>query len=202
MKSPFPKKNDRWTNQAIQRDYLLKKLKFASSNDYIFFSDPDEIIRPEKLKNFKLKKKYGIFLQDCFNYKFNLFNKYESPWEGTRVAKKKDLRSIDFMRQKILSKNLKKFFKFNIEKSIEIVNNGGWHFNNIMNSIMISRKLRTFAHAEFSGKRFSSNKIIKDKIKNKKDLFERGHVYKKVKLDKDFPEFLLDNKKKYKKFIL
>ena len=202
MKSPFPKKNDRWTNQAIQRDYLLKKLKFASSNDYIFFSDPDEIIRPEKLINFKLRKKYGIFLQECFNYKFNLFNKYESPWEGTRVAKKKDLRSIDFMRQKILSKNLKKFYKFNIEKSIEIVNNGGWHFNNIMNSIMISKKLKTFAHAEFSGKRFSAHRTIKDKIKNKKDLFERGHIYKKVKLDKDFPKFLLDNKKKYKKFIL
>ena len=114
MKSPFPKKNDRWKNQAIQREYLLKKLKFASAEDYIFFSDPDEIMRPEKLKNFKLKKKYGIFFQDFFNFKFNLFNKYESPWEGTRVAKKKNLKSIDFMRQKILSKNLKKYFKFNI----------------------------------------------------------------------------------------
>ena len=30
-------------------------------------------------------------MQDCFNYKFNLFNPYESPWEGTRVAKKKIL---------------------------------------------------------------------------------------------------------------
>ena len=74
LKDPFPKKNDRWKNQAIQREYLLKKLKFASPEDYIFFSDPDEIMRPEKLKNFKLEKKYGIFLQDCFNYKFNLFN--------------------------------------------------------------------------------------------------------------------------------
>ena len=202
MKYPFPKKNNRWENQAIQRDYLLKKLKFATSDDYIFFSDPDEIIRPEKLKNFKLKKKYGIFLQDFFNYKFNLFNRYESPWEGTRVAKKKDLKSIDFMRQKVLSKNLKKFFKFNIEKNIEIIKNGGWHFNNIMNPKTISIKLKTFAHSEFSGKRFSSHKIIMEKIKKKKDLFERGHVYKKVKLDKDFPKFLIDNKKRYKKFIL
>ena len=202
MKSPFPKKNSRWRNQAIQRDYLLKKLKFVSLEDYIFFSDPDEIIRPEKLKNFKLKKKYGIFLQNCFNYKFNLFNKYESPWEGTRVAKKKDLKSIDFMRQKVLSKNLKKFFKFNIEKNIEIINNGGWHFNNIMSPKKISLKLRTFAHSEFSDNRFSFHKIIDDKIKNKIDLFERGHIYKKVKLDKDFPKFLLDNKKKYNKFIL
>jgi len=75
IKTPFPKKNNRWQNQAMQREYILKKLKFASPDDYIFFSDPDEIIRPEKLKNFELKKKYGIFLQDCFNYKFNLFNK-------------------------------------------------------------------------------------------------------------------------------
>ena len=202
MRDPFPKKNDRWENQAIQREYLLKNLKFASAEDYVFFSDPDEIIRPEKLVNFKLKKKYGIFLQDCFNYKFNLFNKYESPWEGTRVAKKKNLKSIDYMRQKILSKNLKKFFKLNIEKNIEIINNGGWHFNNIMSSKKISVKLRTFAHSEFSDNRFSFHKVIENKIKKKIDLFERGHKYKKVKLDKDFPKFLIDNKKKYKKYIL
>jgi beta-1,4-mannosyl-glycoprotein beta-1,4-N-acetylglucosaminyltransferase len=198
----FSKKNTIWENQAFQRDYMLKKLDYLEENDYIFFSDPDEIIRPEKLKNFKLKKKYAIFLQDCFNYKFNLFNKHESPWEGTRVAKKKDLKSIDFMRQKILSKNLKKFYKFNIEKNIEIIDNGGWHFNNIMSPKKISIKLRTFAHSEFSDNRFSSYKIIEHKIKKKIDLFERGHTYKKVKLDEDFPKFLLDNKKKYNKFIL
>ena len=202
MKTAFSKKSNRWKNQAIQREYLLKKLKFASAEDYIFFSDPDEIIRPEKLKNFKLKKKYGIFLQDCFNYKFNLFNKYESPWEGTRVAKKKDLKSIDFMRQKVLTKNLKKVFKFNNEKSIEIINDGGWHFNNIMSPDKISIKLKTFAHSEFSGKKFSSLKVIKSKIKRKKDLFERGHVYQKIKMDNNFPKFLLENKKKYKKYIL
>ena len=89
MKYPFPKKNDRWENQAIQRDYLLKKLKFASSDDYIFFSDPEEIIRPEKLKDFKLKKKYGIFFKDIFNNKFNQFKRYESPWENKKKKKKK-----------------------------------------------------------------------------------------------------------------
>ena len=202
LKDPFPKKNNRWKNQAIQREYLLKKLEFASPEDYIFFSDPDEIMRPEKLKNFKLKKKYGIFLQDFFNYKFNLYNPYESPWEGTRVAKKKNLKSINFMRQKILSKNLKKFFRFNIEKSIEIINDGGWHFNNVMSYKKISLKLKTFAHREFSGKKFSSYKVIKEKIKEKKDLFERGHIYRNVKMNKKFPKYLLNNKRRYKKFIL
>jgi len=93
---PFPKNTDRWQNQAIQREHLLEAVNFANSEDYIFFSDPDEIVRPELLENFELKKKYGIFMQDCFNYKFNLYKPHESPWEGTRVEKKKNIQSIDF----------------------------------------------------------------------------------------------------------
>ena len=92
LDKPFLDESDRWQNQARQRDFILDNLNFASSEDYIFFSDPDEIIRPELLENFNLKKKYGIFLHDCFNYKINLFNPYETPWEGTRVVKKKKLK--------------------------------------------------------------------------------------------------------------
>ena len=106
LEQPFPKENNPWQNQAIQRDFMLKNLDFLGKDDYIFFSDPDEIPNPNLLKNFQLKKKYGIFMQKCFNYKFNLFNKYESPWEGTRVCKKKNLKSIDYMRMKIKTKNL------------------------------------------------------------------------------------------------
>ena len=89
LEKPFPKNNNPWKNQAIQREFLLECTDFADREDYIFFSDPDEIVNPNLLNNFQLRKKYGIFFQDCFNYKFNLFNPYETPWEGTRVAKKK-----------------------------------------------------------------------------------------------------------------
>ena len=67
----------------------INQLSFANDEDYIFFSDPDEIPNPEILYNFDLNKKYGIFMQKCFNYKFNLFNSFETPWEGSRVCKKK-----------------------------------------------------------------------------------------------------------------
>ena len=152
---PFPKNNSPWKNQAIQRELLLECTDFADQDDYIFFSDPDEIINPNLLINFQLRKKYGIFFQDCFNYKFNLFNPHETPWEGTRVAKKKNLTSIDFMRQKVKSKNLKySFFRFDKEKNIEIFEKAGWHFNNLMSPENISLKLKTFAHSEFSNSRF------------------------------------------------
>ena len=203
IEKPFPQNNDPWKNQAIQREFLLNCTNFANKEDYIFFSDPDEIPNPNLLINFNLNKRYGIFLQDCFNYKFNLFNKYETPWEGTRVAKKKDLSSIDFMRQKIRSKNLKySFFRFDKERNIETFENGGWHFNNLMSPEKISLKLKTFAHTEYSKKEFSSVDVIMDKINKKVDLFNRGHNYQRRILDNTFPEYLIKNIHLYKEWIV
>ena len=87
----FPENSDSWRNQALQREFILEKLNYIDSEDCIMFSDPDEIPNPKILANLKLEKKYGIFLQQMYCYKFNLYNKYESPWEGTRICKKKIL---------------------------------------------------------------------------------------------------------------
>jgi beta-1,4-mannosyl-glycoprotein beta-1,4-N-acetylglucosaminyltransferase len=200
---PFPKNTNRWQNQAIQREKLLDSLQLANLDDYIFFSDPDEIMRPELLNDFKLDKKFGIFMQTCFVYKLNLFNSFESPWEGSRVAKKKDINSIDFMRQKILSKNLNyPFYRIDKEKRIQLFQNGGWHFNNIMSPKEISLKLKTFAHTEYSSEEYSNEKIIEEKIKKKVDLFNRGFSYNQIKLDNTFPKYILENNEKYSKWIL
>ncbi len=89
LEKPFPKRNNRWENQAIQREYLFDGFKNADENDLIMFSDPDEIPNPFELKKINLEKKIGIFMQKMFTYKLNLFNPYETPWEGTRISKKK-----------------------------------------------------------------------------------------------------------------
>ena len=199
----FPNISNPWETQAYQRDYMLKNLKYVNDDDYIFFSDPDEIPDPQILKNFNLEKKYGIFLQKCFNYKFNLHNSYETPWEGTRVCKKKNLNSIDFMRQKIKSKNLKyNFFRFDKEKSIQLYQNAGWHFNNIMEPEQISVKLKTFAHSEFSDNKYSDVEIIRSKINKKIDLYDRGHQYREITFDESFPKYLFSNYELYKNYIL
>ena len=203
LEEPFPNNTTIWENQAIQREFLLKKMDFADGEDFIFFSDPDEIPNPEILENFSLKNKYGILMQQFFNFKFNLFNEYESPWEGTRVCEKKNLKSIDFMRQKVRSKNLNyKFFRFDKEKNIQIFRKAGWHFNNIISPEEISLKMRTFAHSEFAEEKYSSPEVIKSKIEARTDLFGRGHVYKKIKIDNTFPKYLLNNLDKFQKFIV
>jgi len=202
LDKPFDPKNNAWQNQAIQRDYIFNALIKADADDLIMFSDPDEIPNPKLLKNIKLNKKYAIFLQKIYCYKFNLYNKYESPWEGTRVCKLKNLKSIDFMRQKIKLKNLSQpFWKFNKERSIEIYNDGGWHFNSLLTAKDISKKLQTFAHTEFADVKYSDISIIEKNIRERRDLFKRNRFYNHVKLDNSFPEYILKNKEELKEWI-
>ena len=203
IKNNFPFPIQPWQNEKIQREYIFKNISIYDQEDYVMYSDADEIPDPVALKNIKLKKKYGIFFQKNFVYKLNVFNKYESPWEGTRICKKKDLRSFFHLRKKILSKNLRKpFWKFYIEKDIEIISQGGWHFNNLYNLETISQKLKVFPHKEFSSDYYSDIKNIKRKIDNLEDLFERGHKYEKVLLDSSYPQYILENLNLFEDYII
>ena len=150
-----------------------------------------------------MNHKLGIFMQQFFVYKLNIFNHYETPWEGSRICKKKNLKSFTFLRKKILKKNLNKsFWKFYIEKDIKIINNGGWHFNNLYSVETISKKLKVFPHQEFNSSEFSNIDAIKKKISNLEDLFARGHQYKKIEINQSYPEYLIKNLEKYKNYIL
>ena len=105
--------------------------------------------------------------------------------------------------EKVKSKNLSyNFLRLDKEKSIQIFNDSGWHFNNILTPEDISLKLRTFAHSEFADKKFSSIDVIENKIKNKIDLFDRGHKYQKVEIDNSYPEYLTKNLDEFKDFII
>lgn len=199
----FPIENTPWQNQATQREYIFTALANTNDDDYIMFSDSDEIPNPKILKNLKLKKKYGIFFQKMFTFKLNLFNKYETPWEGTRICKKKHLKSFDWLRQKVVSKNLKKgFWRIDKEKNIEIIDNGGWHFNYLLEPKDISKKFKSLAETSWDKEEFYDEKIIEAKIKNKEDLFNRGHKFEYIDIDDSYPDYLINNKNKYSKWIL
>ena len=198
----FPN-NKGWKCEEFQREKIFNGIKDASNDDYIIYSDSDEIPNPNLLKDFSMNQKFGIFMQKFFVYKMNIFNHYETPWEGSRICKKKNLKSFTFLRKKILKRNINKsFWKFYIEKDIKIFNDGGWHFNNLYPVEVISKKLKVFPHQEFSSDKFSNLDTIKKKISNLEDLFNRGHQYKKVEIDDSYPEFLIKNLERYKYYIL
>ena len=199
----FPNLNDGWETESYQREKIIDGLYDANDEDFILYSDSDEIPNPNLLRNITLHKKYGVFMQKFFVYKINIFNKHESPWEGSRICKKKDLKSVTHLRKKILAKNLKKsFWKIGIEKNIQIMEDGGWHFNNLYTPKLISKKLKTFQHQEFSVDKYSSIDVINKKILNLEDLFGRKQNYQKVEFDETYPDYIINNLEGFDEFIL
>ena len=203
IKDKFPNESSPWQNQAIQREYILKNLDEAGKDDFIMFSDPDEIPNPKVLKNFTLKKKYGIFSQKIFSYKLNLLNPHETPWEGTRICKKRHLKSINWLRHKVLGKNLKyPFWRIDKERNIQIINNGGWHFSYLLRPEEIEKKFKSLAETSWDNEKFSNLNTIKKKIHDKVDLFGRGHIYNRIDIDESYPDYILKNKDKLKEWII
>ena len=199
LDKPFSQKLNHWQIEEFQREKIMESITDADNNDYIIYSDSDEIPNPELLKNLNLKKKYGIFFQDFYVYNLDTFNHYETPWEGSKICRKKNLKSINFLRKKIKSSNLKKaFWKIWIQKDIDIFEKGGWHFNNFYSPEQISVKLKTFQHLEYAQERYSDINIIKTKITNLNDLFERGHIYKRIEKNRKIPRKVIEAYKNLK----
>jgi beta-1,4-mannosyl-glycoprotein beta-1,4-N-acetylglucosaminyltransferase len=66
----------------------------------------------------------------------------------------------------------------------------------------LSLKLKTFAHTEYDNEKFTNLEVIKKQINNYFDIYGKKERYKKIKLDKSFPEYIVRNKIYFKKFII
>ena len=85
---------------------------------------------------------------------------------------------------------------------MRVFKDGGWHFNYLLKPEEISKKLKTFAHTEFNNEKYTDIEKINFNIKNLNDLFQRGHVFKKVEIDKSYPKYIAANKEIFKEWII
>ena len=195
---------------SYQRDYILSALSDFSKDDYIIYSDNDEI---PNLKDFDLKKnksKIVIFQQTLFYYKFNL-GLPKIKWFGSKACKIKDLLSISNLRE---IKNKKyNFFRidtlFSNQKYIDlkIIKNGGWHFSNFKTIDELERKfLNDENHSEFEKNMNSKDDIIynyNNKLINYNHSADKKseNRFKKTKLEnldnEILPKYVIENQKKY-----
>ena len=198
------KLKDSWSkhhlvDQSI-RNSIASYIGDASDNDWILISDIDEIPDPIKLNNFDKRRKFAFFEQEMFCYKFNLKSISETPWYGSRICVKKYLKSPQWLRN-IKIKSNRSFFS-RVLNNYQILKNGGWHFTSIKSPIEIITKLKSFAHSEIVKPSMLNEEYIKNRIDNYKDIFDRDIILKKVNIDNSFPKYLLENKEKFRKFLI
>ena len=193
----FPKNFSPWQRENYNRNYLINGLNEAEDNDYVMISDLDEIPKIKNLNIFK-EKKYTVFNQKMFYYKFNLHNISEPNWIGTRACKKKHLKSPQWIR----NKKIKNYSKWRLDKFFELYNwniieEGGWHFSYVMSNVMIQQKIKSIAHSEFNKSEFLDINNIDKNIKMEKDLFGRPFKFIKFTEEGKLPDYLIFNKHKY-----
>ena len=130
-------------------DYMMQGVKDAKDEDLIIISDNDEIpnLNSDKFKN--TNKNFIIFKKLLFYYKFNLFHEL-LPWFGSKACKKKYLKSFSNLRN--LKNKKYPFWRLDTylsnikETSVDIINDGGWHFTNIKTPEDLYIKMKNFGH--------------------------------------------------------
>ena len=200
---------------AFQRNTLMSTVnEIADPNDFIFYSDNDEIPNMENFDQIKETNDIVIFKQKLFYYKFNLLFERLN-WYGTKAVKKKKLINFEWLRQvkpkKYSFYRLDTLFKKDKYIRLKIINNGGWHFTRIISPDEIHKKeLDAEHHDEYRASNKNPQKI-KDLIErrvidhdhvadSKKSKYGSEFKLKVISLD-ELPEFIKLNWKKYEQFL-
>ena len=214
--TPSEKRSNSLKRIELSYNYMTNALNIALDNDLIILSDNDEIPNLGSKKFKSSNKDIFIFKQLFFYYKFNLF--YDLvPWHGSKAAKKKTLLSMSWLRNLKNKKypfwRLDTFFKNNKYINLDIINDGGWHFTNLMTPEKLYEKLTNFGHHdEFELSGLTVNDLrtkIKEKtvfwnhFVDKEDFKKRwAYDYKLKKIDNKFlPSYLTNNSEKFKEWF-
>ena len=196
-----------------QRNEAFEAIKEANENDFVFYSDNDEIPNLKQINLNMIKEKFVIFEQKLFYYKFNLLNS-RVPWYGTKGIRRKNLLSISELRniksRKYPFYRADTLFSKTKHISLKIIKNGGWHFSQLKTPEALEQKfLNDENHNEYDMLNFGIEKI-KDMINRKiilydhlakkssfKDKHKSEFKLKPVNLDY-MPDYLIQNVEKYK----
>ena len=205
LAEPHEKRSDSLKRINLSYDYMIKAISDASDNDLIMLSDNDEIPNLNSNQFKKSKKNIIIFKQLFFYYKLNLL--YDLiPWYGSKATKKKNLLSMSWLRN-LKNKEypfwrLDTLFSNTKYMDLEIINDGGWHFTNLMTAEKLYEKLTNFGHHdefELSGmtidnlqKKINDKEVFFNHFVDKEKYKERWNFdYKLKKIDnKKLPDYL------------
>ena len=157
---------------AYQRNKLAEGIHEADDEDFIFYSDNDEIPNLQNVDLKSYQNKILIFKQKLFYYKFNLFCD-RVDWYGTKGCQKKNLVSFSWLREIKTKKypffRLDTLFSKNKYKNIKIINDGGWHFSQLKNPKDLEVKFLNHEHHD-------EYKLAKDNLPKIEDLIRRKTI--------------------------
>ena len=198
----------------FQRNALAKIFSIKNNEDWIIYNDSDEIPNLHNINFYQIKKKYVLFKQKIFYYKFNLSLPGVN-WYGSKACQYKNLTTISELRnikpKKYSWWRFDTFFKKNKFINLKIVENGGWHFTEIKTPKEIYTKHINDEHHDEFDQTGIDEEHIKDMIENRyipydhnidqREWEKKWNKNNRIKLSivesSKLPKYLIANKQKY-----
>ena len=197
-----------------QRDQIKTFLKNKNSQDWVIYSDSDEIPNLKNINLREIKNRVVLFNQNVFHYKFNLLLE-DHNWFGSKACRIKDLKSISKLRYIKTKKypwwRADVLFKDDKFINLKIIDNGGWHFTELKTPKEIYLKHKNDEHHDEFDLTGISERDYEDMVKNayiaydhsadKRDLGKKWNKNNRIYLsqinDNKLPDYLIKNKNKY-----
>ena len=197
VKIESKKSANQWENEWYQSSRIKDGWNDATPEDLILLSiNVDEIIRPEAIKY--MKNTPGNFFDlyiPMFFFKFNYMDTQSNMDNGYRTWAKA-------IRNPSGHEIISPLRNLNLPNAIR-VDHAGWHFSWMGGRQQMLSKVRSFSHTECNTPEIVDNLNIEENIKNGEDHLKRGmNTFVKVKLDDYFPKYILENKEKYKDWLI
>ena len=202
----LPDGKDPYERENHQRNAISRGLVNAKDDDLVIVSDLDEIPNPNVIKNFQKVKRFAVFRQKHYYYKFNLRSEKNPFWHGSRICVKKYLKSPQWLRDLKFKK--RPFWRLDKFRLNNILEDGGWHFCNLKKPSDLLYKYQNLCETndpvnfkEKIDQKYLSLDEITNRVHKGDDIIGRDDRFNKTDIDTTFPEYLIENKKKYLEWI-
>lgn len=159
----------------------------AKDEDLILTSDADEIINPYILENlnwFNPTNNYVCY-QRAFYFKLNYL--YQENWKGTRLC------TFEHLKNTTVDRLRTDWYKSHM------IEDGGWHWSFFGDADNYLLKIASYEHTENNIPQITNN--IEEKIEKGLDPLGRSIPISVVPIDDTYPEYIINNQKKYSEFI-
>jgi beta-1,4-mannosyl-glycoprotein beta-1,4-N-acetylglucosaminyltransferase len=168
---------------AKQRDYLRKGIEKVTAEDWVLFSDLDEIPHHDDLAKAIEDKKPGRFWGYDHFYYINCRSHRRMP--GPTFFKLETARA--FSRERYNKAN--------------DLGNRGWHFTHLGDPEIIRRKALASSHTEYATDDYISIQEIERMRDKLQDLYKRRNFFQVVPIDDTFPKCVQENPDKWRKYL-
>ena len=176
-----------WKHEFLQKESITKAIAHCDEDDLLFIGDVDEIWNPQILPHMKLLMPEGMRCKlECKVYTYWLNNRSDEEFWGTLCGRYEDLQDHPL-------NHYRSFPELQARMKCDFIQS--WHFTSMGGYDKVKEKLDD-SYTEESYNTSWVKENLQKNIKDNKDFLGRDFEYWVD--ETEWPQFLKDNKSKYK----